>query len=129
MFIHVSRRQKFSDEYFTSLLRSSWDRAAVYYYQRFYDDIGHSEDEHKILDGWKARLEVSVPEKFKTGYHLLEKGGAYIGQDIIVANGKITHTCLAVCKKSNGALLKISRHRWHCIACGGNHGKGMVRTG
>ena len=128
MYIHIARKPTFSNEAFTVLLESSWKRAAVYYYQRLDASmVCYDDEQRRMLSDWRVALESSLPDEFKNGYHILEEGGADIGQDIIVAKGKITKTNLAFCKKSNGSLYKYSRHRWYCFGCKTNHGKGMVK--
>ena len=88
----------------------NWKQIGLAYYgvvYNFYEPSSDEEwEEHQAwLMKWKTWLSDNIPEELRQGVHLLGAGRGFMGEDVYVADGHITHTIHVDCEKCNVASL------------------------
>lgn len=103
-----------------------WVVQAIRLYNITYDMMGaFTPTEYKNLAKRYDELYALTPEQYKTGFHVLAPGAAYLGEDIMMVDGCLTHPVHLHCPSCRRARL-VSRskvlfsslsHRLWCLSC------------
>lgn len=90
-----------------------WKYVALVFYRVDYTYYDLSEKELTWLDEVKKILQDTIPAEWKTGCHLLWPQAAFMGEDIFVWEGEITHTIHAQHKR----CMKHQILNWDRLFC------------
>ncbi len=103
-----------------------WVVEAVRLYSISYNMMDvFSEQEGENLRTRFGELYKQTPEQYKAGFHVLATGAAYLGEDIMMVDGRLTHPihiyCPA-CRKASivnraKALFPEVSHPLWCLTC------------
>lgn len=116
-FIHAHFTTAYSEEEFQAALKESWEKAALYYYTRFYNFDEKSPEEWRLVRAWEAQLSGSCPEAYKTGVHLVGDGAAFMGEDVYMIDGALQHTLHGDCARCGSYKLLSRNGRVWCAGC------------
>ncbi len=90
---------------------------AKVWYGFYYTYYERDEKDRAYIKRQKGWLEKHLPPEFREGFHLLHKEGGFLGEDIWVADGVLTHVIHVACDKcSNFSLLWRGNRVW-CLTC------------
>lgn len=101
------------------MTEEEWKVEAVRHYRMEYNFDEKTEQECRIVrKNWKALVEV-MPEKLKTGVHLVGAEVAFMGENIWVVDGELDHDLHLLCGTchKHGVLSRNSKV-W-CTNCDG----------
>jgi hypothetical protein len=107
----------YSDERFSYLFYRNWEKAAIYYYVCEYNLDDKTESEMALLRGWWGQLQETMPEKYRSGLHLLKSKGAFFGEDLYLHEGHLLHTLQEPCRYCHGQTLLPWGGETYCTTC------------
>jgi len=123
--IHVSFAPRLPSISVTEVVTiESWSAIAVKWYGVVYNFHEPENDEeweewNSWKTEWKMWLDNNIPEELKTGVHLIGAAAAFMGEDVYVADGQVTHTIHLDCEKCGSASIiwrKDGTRLW-CASC------------
>lgn len=89
-FLYVPTAPKL--EFPDSPTTTQWTDHAVGFYQFFYTYYEKTEEEYKWIEQAAAWLETNLPAEYRGRVVLLAPQAAFMGEDIYVVDGNITHS-------------------------------------
>ena len=93
-----------------------WKSVALRYNAIDYNYYDKSPEELKWLQETKDLLFQTCPEQYKIGAHLIGKECAFMGEDVYVFEGHITHN-IHVLHKTCGKYSVLNWDRLYCAHC------------
>lgn len=69
-----------------------WTEQALYLYGLFYNmEVSYTPAERRMLGERQAELKAQMPEQYKSGIHVLGPRAAYLGENVLVVDGRLDH--------------------------------------
>lgn len=108
-----------------------WIHEAVDHYRMVYNFDKKTKQEARIIHkNWKALAEF-MPERFKTGVHLMQAQAAFMGESIWIVDGKLDHDLHRLCGTclKHGVVSRGHPKAWctncndYCETVGWDHNK------
>ena len=97
--------------------QKEWEEIARAFYRFKYTYWDKTPEEILWVESQKAWLDGNIPEALRDGVHLLERRGGFMGEDVWVADGQITHTLHVECGKCfHYTLIWRGKNTW-CLFC------------
>ncbi len=97
--------------------RREWEAIARDWYRFYYTYYERSKEERRYIRDQGKWLRSNVPAEIREGFHLLEGGGGFMGEDVYVVDGDITHTLHINCTNCSAyQVVRWGEQLW-CIAC------------
>lgn len=117
--VHLQFQTRYDNEAFEACLREKWEAGAVYFYARWYNFDEKTSEQRALLGAWQAKLRETCPEKFKTGVHKVGSRAAFMGEDVLMVDGDLTHTLHAVCATCGGysVVSRKGQDKLWCVDC------------
>ena len=96
----------------------TWLSDAIKLYTSFYImGVERTKEQYEKLDARFKELYSRTPEEYKTGVHVIAPGAADLGEDIVLVDGKLTHTIHRYCSSCRGPFLVFRSGEPWCCKC------------
>lgn len=97
--------------------REEWLGIARAWYRFYYTYYDRTEEELAYIAAQEEWLRKSIPEDLAQGLHLIHPEGGFMGEDVWIVDGTITHTIHVPHDKCGETYLIWRGPRVWCVKC------------
>lgn len=100
-----------------STATEEWEQKLISYYGESYNYYEKTNKELAALRRQRKWLQDHVPDKYKTGVHLIRRGCCFMGEDLVMIDGKPDHNLHCRCATCDSPTVFAREDKTWCMTC------------